>query len=181
MISFVSLKENSNITKKMSKLYAEAFPRNERAPFFLLAEKAKKEGADLFQIEDDGKDIGLLFTLYDKDIVYLFYLAINPEFRGQGYGTTVLQLIQEKYKDKRIVLNFEEVDEKYKNYKQRLNRKNFYLRNGFKDSNIKTKEFSVIYDMVYYNNNITYNEYANLMKSFLGKFIFKMIGFKEVK
>ena len=45
------------------------------------------------------------------------------------------------------MLCIEEVDEKYDNYKQRVHRKNFYLRNGFQEMGFKYVEKDVKYEM----------------------------------
>lgn len=75
--------------KELKKLYIEAFPAIERIPLFLLKLLTKKGKADFFEIYDDTNCIGMLYIVYYKDIVFVFYLAIDNKLRGRGYGTLI--------------------------------------------------------------------------------------------
>lgn len=167
-LNFIDIKKN----KKVTKLYNEAFPKDERIPIWLLKILARKNKAKFYGIYDNEKFVGLVYNIFYKDIVFVFYLAIDKATRGQGYGTKVLDSIKEKYKNYRIILCIEPVDENSDNYEQRVKRKNFYLKNGFKDSNYTIKERNIIYEMLYYNENVTSQEFQELMKNYFGKVVY---------
>ncbi|MGN1302621.1 MAG: GNAT family N-acetyltransferase [Clostridia bacterium] len=168
-LNFIDIKKN----KKVTKLYNEAFPKDERIPIWLLKILARKNKAKFYGIYDNEKFVGLVYNIFYKDIVFVFYLAIDKATRGQGYGTKVLDSIKEKYKNYRIILCIEPVDENSDNYEQRVKRKNFYLKNGFKDSNYTIKEKNIIYEMLYYNENVILQEFQELMKNYFGKILHK--------
>lgn len=157
--------------KKACVLYREAFPANERMPFFMIKKFAKKVKCDLFGIYDNGFS-GIMFVVYYADIVYIFYLAVIPEMRGKGCGTKALSAAKEIFADKRIILNMEEVDEKYSNFEQRLNRQRFYESNGFSVSDYKTSEKGVVYEMLYCSGEVSFEEYSSLIQNLFGKLIF---------
>ena len=69
----------------------------------------------------------------------------------------------------------EEIDENSNNYNERLKRKKFYLNNGFKDLNYKVKEAGVIYEMLGYNNEVTHEEYRDLMKYYFGEILYNYV------
>ena len=167
-LDFIDIKKN----KKVTKLYNEAFPKDERIPIWLLKMLARKNKAKFYGIYDNEKFVGLVYNIFYKDIVFVFYLAIDKETRGQGYGTKVLESIKQKYRNYRIILCIEPVDKNSNNYEQRIKRKNFYLKNGFKDSNYTIKEKNIIYDMLYYNKNVTLQEFQELMKNYFGKILY---------
>ena len=167
-LDFIDIKKN----KKVTKIYNEAFPKDERIPIWLLKILARKNKAKFYGIYDNEKFVGLVYNIFYKDIVFVFYLAIDKATRGQGYGTKVLDSIKEKYKNYRIILCIEPVDENSDNYEQRVKRKNFYLKNGFKDSNYTIKERNIIYEMLYYNENVTSQEFQELMKNYFGKVVY---------
>ena len=167
-LDFIDIKKN----KKVIKLYNEAFPKDERIPIWLLKMLARKNKAKFYGIYDNEKFVGLVYNIFYKDIVFVFYLAIDKATRGQGYGTKVLDSIKEKYKNYRIILCIEPVDENSDNYEQRVKRKNFYLKNGFEDSNYTIKERNIIYEMLYYNENVTSQEFQELMKNYFGKVVY---------
>ena len=49
--------------RKIKRLYKKAFPAEERAPFFLLSVKAKKDCADFWALYDDKKWSGLMYVV----------------------------------------------------------------------------------------------------------------------
>ena len=112
------------------------------------------------------------YNIFYKDIVFVFYLAIDKGTRGQGYGSKVLKSIKQKYRNYRIILCIEPVDKNSNNYEQRMKRKKFYLKNEFKDSNYTIKERNILYEMLYYNENVTLQEFQELMKNYFGKILY---------
>lgn len=85
-LNFLDIKNNRECNKKVIKLYKEAFPKEERIPIWLLKKLARKNKANFYGIYDNEKFIGLIYNIYYKDIVFIFYLAIDKETRGKGYG-----------------------------------------------------------------------------------------------
>lgn len=177
-LTFLDIKNNRECRKKVIKLYTEAFPKDERIPIWLLKLLARKNKAKFYGIYDNEKFIGLIYNIYYRDIVFVFYLAIHKELRGQGYGSKVLEFIKYKYSKYRIILSIEQVDKNSYNYKQRVRRKEFYIRNGFKDDNYTIKEKNIIYDMLYYNENdkkVALQEFQEMMKDYFGKILYQYI------
>lgn len=172
MIRLENGKTNRAVKKEIKKLYLEAFPAEERMPLWILSWKAKKDRADLYGIYEKDKFVGMTYCVYEKDIVFVFYLAVHQDRRGEGYGSQILKKLKEKFPNRRIVLNMEEVAETYKNYPQRRKRKEFYLKNGFREAGFKIEEYGVIYEFMYYGENITVEEYENLLKCYFGRGLF---------
>lgn len=168
-LDFIDIKKN----KKVTKLYNEAFPKDERIPIWLLKILVRKNKAKFYGIYDNEKFVGLVYNIFYKDIVFVFYLAIDKGTREQGYGTKVLDSIKQKYKNSRIILCIEPVDENSDNYEQRVKRKNFYLKNEFEDSNYIIKERNIIYEMLYYNENVALQEFEEMMKNYFGKMLYE--------
>lgn len=165
------------LNKQEKELYKEAFPANERIPIFILKHLAKKDKADFYGIYDDEKFVGIIYIIYYKDIVFISYFAISNKFRGNGYGGRVIDLIKNKYKENRIILNIEVLDEKASNNKQRIRRKAFYEKCGFKDLGYFIKEGDEKYEMLCFSKDdlrVEKEEYMNLMENFFGKFLFKI-------
>lgn len=171
-LDFIDIKNNKECGNKVIKLYNEAFPRDERIPIWLLKILARKDKAKFYGIYDNGKFVGLIYNIFYRDIVFVFYLAIDKKTRGQGYGSKVLDSIKQKYSKCRIALCIEPVDKNSNNYGQRIKRKNFYIKNGFKDSNYTIKERNIIYEMLYYNENVILQEFEEMMKIYFGKILY---------
>ncbi len=176
-LKFISLKDKKKINNKVKRLYNDSFPIQERMPFWTLKFLSKKETVKFHVIYDKDELIGLIYIICYKDIVFIFYLTIDKNFRGRGYGSKILQIIKQKYENYRIVLNIEETDPNSSNYKQRLKRKEFYIKNGFYNLDYTIKELNVVYEMLCYNKEnkqVKKEEYMNLMKEYFGNLLYKI-------
>lgn len=73
------------------------------------------------------------------------YLAVEPSLRNKNYGSIILRKLKEKYK-----LLFLSVDVPVDNISVR--RKNFYLRNGFYDTNKFYEDTGINYEVLCTSN-----------------------------
>ena len=167
----------------MHALYKEAFPKKERKPFSLLLKKQKQGIADLFLIEEENNSpLGLLITMQDpsSDIVLLDYLAITPNGRGKGTGSQALSLFRLKYEGKRLLLEIEKPDPSAANSKERLRRKNFYLRNHFTKTGICVQVYGVEMELLTNGCPLTFEDYVLLYKNAMGKLHTAFLRIKKI-
>ncbi|OLU44870.1 hypothetical protein BO225_09730 [Dubosiella newyorkensis] len=106
------------------------------------------------------------------------YLAISEQARGHGAGSCLLEAIQEKYANQKIVLMIEQLDEKAAHFAQRIARKKFYQRNGFVSSNLLAKFPSGMMEIMQTGSSISKQEWIDLQKYALGKFFYFMSRMK---
>lgn len=170
MLDLISLSK-TNVIPRVKDLYLNEFPDYERLPFWLLRYKSKKKNSDFYAIYDDNEYIGLLYLTYYKDIVYVFYLAIDPSHQSKGYGSKILQHLRKVYKDQRLLLNIEKVDRSADNYAQRFKRKRFYEKNGFKNTNFEIAQKDIVYEILYSGEEVYEHEYHALFKAYLGRIL----------
>lgn len=152
-------------------LYGSAFPKEERAPFWLVRKRAKQNRAAILVAENNGEFIGFLYTVEYKNSVYLFYFAVESGKRGGGNGSEILKLLKEYYKGKTIFLAREPLDDSAENNEQRVRRRNFYIKNGYIDLPYKILEKSVIYDLMSTDENFNPEDYDALIKNWAGKLL----------
>ncbi|RUT40321.1 GNAT family N-acetyltransferase [Paenibacillus anaericanus] len=153
---------------KVEDLYKTAFPSNERIPLWFLMRKSKKEFIDYIAFYDNDLFVGFAYLITNNNLTFVLYLAISPEIRSIGYGTAILSKISEKYADNRIILNIEADNEVASNYEERLKRKKFYLRNGYRSTGLNIFEYGQIYEVLVYGNDVSPKEYQDLFKKFIG-------------
>ena len=171
MLIFKNIKEDKKDIYKIKELYESSFPEDEQVPFFHLENQAYTSISDIYGVYDH-EFIGLLVNVYYEDILFLWYIAIEPKFQNKGYGSLILKQIQNSYPNHRIVLNIELVDN---NNPIQIKRKHFYIKNGFKECGFYTEEYGVFYEMLYYHQPITYQEYEKMMRNFSGDEVFDQI------
>lgn len=175
MLHFVNARNDKKKLNEIKKLYDEAFPKEEQIPFWILRKASRTSTADLMQVYDDDLLVGFIHLVYFEDVVYLYYLAIEPDERGQGYGSKILQALRRRFSARRIILNIEVVDENCDNYEERKKRKEFYLKNGFREAGYSTREYSVEYEMLYLGGNVSYEEFLALIRKYFGRTLALMV------
>lgn len=122
-------------------IYLTSFPKEERFPFWILEECSKENNSDLFAIVDDCVFVGMCYIINCNETYYLMYLAVEPNLRNKKYGSHILMDLKEKYKTL-----FLSIDEPINELN--IRRKNFYLRNGFYDTNKYYEDTGVNYEVL---------------------------------
>lgn len=172
----MKLVEAKKYKKEIKQLYVSAFPKEERAPIFVLYCKTKDKRNHFYAVEENDKFAGLVYTIQDVGMVYVFFLAIAEEKRGQGYGTKVLATLKEMYPDRTITLMIEDTaDTSADNYAQRVQRLRFYKKNGFQQLHIRINEAGVGYELLGTKENVTQADFLELMKNYVGGILFKWL------
>ncbi len=134
-----------NEYQAIEKIYTEAFPDNERAPMKLLIKRANKGKADFLALYDENILVGMSYVVCLRDLAYLFYIAVDREKRGRGYGSQTISALLERYRGKRFFLALEQLDKAADNYTQRVKRHEFYKACGLRDLPFKLKEGTVTF------------------------------------
>lgn len=164
---------------EISALYKSAFPPEECAPLSFMFRRAEKGKSSFYAVTEAGQFIGLVYTIRRGDLLYVFYLAVVEEHRGKGYGSRILQTVKEQHLDCTVILNIEDPhDESAPNREERLRRLAFYERQGFADLRIQTTEAGVVYELLGTDTAVRREEYLELMRGFMGRFIFRLV-FRE--
>ena len=135
--------------KGTHRLNMDAFPDEERLDTELLAQLSEQGRLELLGIYDNGNYIGFTVIFHSERSVYVFFLAIDPAWRSHGYGAAVLDELRKRYAGRQLVLDIEPLDSAAPNYEQRLRRKNFYLRNGFRESGCFFKYCGMCFEGLY--------------------------------
>ena len=159
------------IKKDVSKLLESAFPIDERPPTEYFFKSLEKKENKLFAYYLNNTFIGFTFLCFYQDVCYIFFLAVTEEYRHQGFGGEIIEDIKKSYPDYVILLCFEEIDPKYPNYDERVNRKNFYYSHGFIDNKMKTNEFGVIFETAFIGKHqVDFSTYVEIFVIGFGEF-----------
>ena len=122
--------------EKLKQLYETAFPEDEQIPWKDLMRLVVEMPLD-FTAYYDGEDfIGFTIVYLRKSFNWFWYFAVREELRGKGYGQQILTQLIERYKGQPFVLDMESTTQVCDNLEQRKQRQAFYLRNGFRDTNV---------------------------------------------
>lgn len=72
----------------------------ESGKFPVKLKRALDNCSAVFTAWDGEKLVGLANSLDDGELTaYVHYLLVDPEYQGRGIGTTLLEMMKEKYED----------------------------------------------------------------------------------
>lgn len=174
-LRFVGYRNNKLNRKGLKDIYKEAFPREEKIPFWMLKMLTRDGRGEFYGVYDHEELIGLVYNVYYKDIIYISYLAIDDTKRGAGYGGEFYR----PFRKSTVTVVFSCVSKRWirrqRINEQRVRRKAFYESNGFKMLPFQVKEGIVMYDAMCVADRepeITRKECDELMKHYFGIWTF---------
>lgn len=105
-MKLLDIDKDSKYLDKIHEIYFDSFPENERVSFENIVNR-EFPNSRLLGFVDKDKLVGFSYVSVSDEFVYIVYLAIDKEYRFQGYGTTALSEIDKMFKDKTKVLSVE--------------------------------------------------------------------------
>ena len=136
MLTTQSTLRSEHDLKPMKLLYERAFPENERRPFDDMMSSLNRR-LEMCAFYEDNDFCGFAFLLNCGDISHIIYFAIMEEMRGRGLGSRALSDMCKMKAGKRVIVDIERDIASSPNIAQRRKRKQFYLRNGFKETPVR--------------------------------------------
>lgn len=169
MIRFKKIDENTNNLEEIKQLYLDAFPFEERIPFYIMVLVGNDKGVEFLSIYDDDTWLGFIHTLVGDELSYIFYFAIDNRLRRSGYGSKILH--EYKKIHPRLSLAIEPIEENSDNIKQRRKRLEFYKKNGFETLDTKVVEMGIEFELMGAKGmEIKESDYKKLVKKFFDSF-----------
>ena len=169
MIRFEKIDENTKNLEEIKQLYWDAFPFEERIPFYIMVLVGNDRGVEFLSVYDDDIWLGFIHTLVGEKLSYIFYFAIDGRLRRSGYGSKILR--EYKKMHPRLSLAIEPVEEGSGNIKQRKKRLEFYNKNGFETLDTRVMEMGVEFELMGAKGmEIKESDYKSLVKKFFDSF-----------
>ncbi len=118
-------------------LYKTAFPEDEQIPWEDLVRLIDQMSLDFTAYYDAGEFVGFTIVYPRPTFNWYWYFAVRENLRGKGLGQKILSQLIRKYEGQPCVLDMESpFQNPCDNLEQRKRRHDFYLRNGFRDTNV---------------------------------------------
>ena len=125
---------------------------------------SKADNFDFLALTDDDTFIGFMVVQTYKELAYLFFLAIDPSCRAKGYGSRAIETLRALYPDKKQVVDFEMQDSAAPNNEQRIKRRQFYLKNGYKETGLFLSYLGVDYEVFCMGDDFEPQVFKDMMK-----------------
>lgn len=159
----VPVSKNMAGYKRIEDLAKEAFPPAEYLAPAEMVEMAKRSDFDFWALYDEKRFVGFTAIERYQNMAYLFFLAIDSACRDCGYGTRAIETIQALYPGAQQVVDMEMLDDKAENHVQRVKRREFYMRNGYKPTGHFLSCFGVDYEIFCMDNNFNIDLFQEMM------------------
>lgn len=153
----------SRFWQQINALAKEAFPPEEYLAPDKLVEMSLADNFDFLALTDGDTFIGFLVVQTYKNLAYLFFLAIEPSYRGKGYGSCAIETLWALYPRKTHIVDFEMQDETAPNNEQRIKRRQFYLKNGYKETGLFLSYLDVDYEVFCMGSDFEPQEFKDMM------------------
>ena len=140
-------------------IYFDSFPKNERMPFPIMVAMSKLWNTDFWGFYDNDTLCGFVYLAHNRKIVFVMFLAVDKTLRSKGYGSAILQEIQNKYPNKKIIISIEPCEPNSPDIKLRTKRKDFYMRNGYKETGYMMKLNGVVQEIIIINGEFSKKQF----------------------
>lgn len=151
--------ENDPVFQKILSLYNESFPENERKELRYLLKPNQSIGS-IFALFENEEFIGFFCILDVFDLSHIIYLSIMQDKRNQGLGEKALNDFCALKKDMRVIVDIETETETAHDNPVRRKRKEFYLRNGFSETEVRYLWHGDAFEILSKGGNVTKTEFS---------------------
>ena len=173
----IILKEaDKNTLAPLRKLYRKSFPCSEKKPFSMIIRKRNEGKAEILAaVNESGEFLGMMITAFDDEYVLLDYFAVEPNKRGGGIGSELLEKLRERYAGKKIFLEIERVGSKQGDLEQKQRRKRFYKRCGLTETGLYTDLAGVEMEILSFGCEMSFVHYYEFYERYLGRLAKKIV------
>ncbi len=128
------------------------FPEAELKPLETIQAMTEAGYYEPYGLYEDGVLRGYAFFVTDGDYCLMDYYAVLPENRGSGFGSRFMKRIRRQFRDKKGI--FFEVERPaeapdLEKMQVRQRRVDFYLKNGLRSTEIRSRVFGVGFQILY--------------------------------
>ena len=182
---------------KIKKLYYKVIPPHEKLSFYAFWWKRAHKHVSFVNVYDDNKWLGFVFYSLYKDLVYVWYYAID-EGDGRivstndigegacsdGYGSAVFAEIKRQNPNQRILLPVNSENENGENSEQCARIKQYYEKNGFRETGYFIKEKDDSFELMLFGKTFNIEELYSIYKSvypLMGRFVMERSMRKQIR
>lgn len=157
MFKFTPAAAGSPVLDWAEKLYTTAFPEHARVPFQELAGTFGKGGSLLVFYSDDTP-VGFVYKYDNTDPLFVVYIAVDPAFRGKGYGSKMLNIVRSLSLSKRVFTVTDYPHEGYATEEECARLRRFYEGNGCKYTGIRLMSDGYPFETVAVKGDVSEDE-----------------------
>ena len=160
----IALLKQPHLRQYAQQLYQQAFPAEDRFPFWGLRLFSLRPAIRFDAIVDEQQQpIGFVYLSHGEGLLVVLYFAIDAQCRSQGYGSRIIAELERQYPSDTIVLDIRTPDANAADAQQRQKRLDFYLRNGFHIAPFEWVEAAERYAILYKGSSFNPQSFTTLL------------------
>lgn len=159
--------EGVDYRDQVYELYDNAFPEQEKKPLYVMEQMVNDGKMEMLAMVDEDEFVGLAINMISENRALLDYYAIVPEKRSSGYGGKGLEVLLKHFENQKYIFEIETQDEYADNAEERKRRKNFYLRNGLKETGVFVNVYDTDFELLTPDGELTFREYVDFLREVL--------------
>ena len=144
-------------SRDIKRIYFDAFPKNERMPFFMMVLMSKLWNTQFLSFYDGDIPCGFIYFAVNRKMIFIMFLAVDESLRTKGYGSAILKEIKNRYPDKMV--SIEPCDDSAPDIEVRKRRKAFYRKNGYGETGYMIKLSGVVQEIMITNGDFDKKEF----------------------
>lgn len=144
----------------------EAFPKKERMPFPMMVAMSKLWNTEFLGFYDGNTLCGFVYLAHNSKIVFVMFFAVDKRLRSKGYGSAILQNIQSKYPEKKIIISIEPCDKDASDIELRTRRKIFYMRNRYQETGYMIKLNGIVQEIIISNGEFDKKQFRTFFVAY---------------
>lgn len=152
--------------KEVKKIYVDSFSKEERMPFALMLLLTKITRTEFLAFYDENILCGFIYMAAVSNITFIMFFAVDKRLHSKGYGSQILKEVQTIYPDNKIIVTIERCDVEAENIKDRIRRKNFYIKNGFTETGYFTELSKIEQEIIIRNGDFSSEEFSNFLREY---------------
>ena len=161
--------EGVDYRDQVYELYDNAFPEQEKKPLHVMEQLVNDGKMEMLAMVDEDEFVGLAINMISENRALLDYYAIVPEKRSSGYGGKGLEVLLRHFGNQKYIFEIETQDEQADNAEERKRRKNFYLRNGLKETGLFANVYDIDFELLTPDGELSFQEYVDFLREVLGE------------
>jgi hypothetical protein len=189
--------QNATERKKVKALYYKVIPLHEKWTFYTFWWKRKRKNVSFVNVYDGDKWLGFVFYSLYKDLVYVWYFAIDEGYgrivstndidKGacpKGYGSVVFSEIKRLYPNHRVLIPVNSENENGENAEQCIRIKQYYEQIGFRETGYFVKQKDDSFELMLIGESFHIEELYSAYKSvypLMGRFVMENSMKKQVQ
>ena len=166
--------QNATERKNVQELYNKSVPAHEKAYFYPLWWKRNRPNISFVNIYDEDKWVGFVFFSLYKDLVYVWFFATYDTVHSKAYDSAMFDEMKRLYPDHRIAVSIEAENEHADNAAQSIKEKQFYEKNGFRETGYFVKRKADSFEIMLIGKSFHIEELCSVNKAvypLIGRFL----------